>query len=272
MKRSVYKRLRLYPRLLWINTVTTWRTDTAYFGNGWGGVLSTVAYTLTFILFISVIFANVHAIAGYSRDQILFLSFLGQASYYGSYIWTWNNTQQLIDSVNRGSFDLLLVKPIPSLFYTSVRSISIVPQLRDGLPSLFFLALAINWHAVTLSWATAAVGLVIMVAGQFAINAFAFFLSMPVFWFGQANDSLTLGYSMFGGTDFPYEGIPGKLRLALIYIVPVLISATLAASVMLGKLPAPSGLAIALSATAILVTIKILLWRLALRNYTSASS
>lgn len=273
MKQLGYrKRLTQYARLLRINAVNTWQVETAYFGNGWGNLLSTVAYTATFIVFISVIYANVRTMAGYTRDQMLFLSFIGQVNFYAMYVWVWNNLQRLVEDVNRGSFDLVLAKPLPSLFYTSTRNISLLPQLRDGLPSLLIVALVINWHNVTVSWLGALCGIVIILAGQLAVQTFGLLLALPVFWFGQASDSLNLGYVIFSGTDIPYEGVPQVIRFVLIYAIPVLIPSTLATSVMLGKLNVLTGLLVALSATAILTLVKRSVWKRALANYASASS
>jgi len=273
MKRSEFSnRLGLYTTILKINIVNSWRLETAYFANGWGNVLSTIAYTITFLVFISVIFANVHTMAGYTRDQMLLLLLVGQITFYITYAWTWNNLESMVTDVNRGSFDLLLSKPLPALFYTSVRNISLLPQLRDGLPSLFFVAIAINWSNITIHLAGLICGVLIMVLGQFAVNAAAFLFALPVFWTGQAADSLNLAVVLFSVTDPPFDGVPKPLRFTLIYLLPVLVPTALATTVMLGKTSALFGLALAVSATVILVSIKIGAWKIALRNYTSASS
>jgi len=273
MKQLAFRRkLQQYAAILRINIVNTWQLETAYFSNGWGNVLSTVAYTLTFIIFISVIFANVHTMAGYTRDQMLFLALVGQVVFYTSYAWIWNNLERMVGDVNRGSFDLLLVKPLPALFYTTTRNISLLPQLRDGLPSLFFMALAIHWPSLSITWFGVIAGLCIIILGELAVNAVAFLFALPVFWTGQAENSLNLAVVLFSVTAPPYEGVPEPLRISLIYLIPVLIPATLTTAVMLGKTNALVGLLLAASATAILVTVKITIWKLAIRNYTSASS
>ena len=111
-----------------------------------------------------------------------------------------------------------------------------------------------------------------MVCGQLTINAVGFLLALPAFWAGQASDSLNLGVVLFSVDDPPFEGVPSGLRFALIFVLPVLIPTSLSASVMLGKIPALFGLALAASSAVILVTIKVILWKVAIHNYTSASS
>jgi ABC-2 type transport system permease protein len=271
MKPSVFNPITLRLRLLWINLVNTWQTETAYFGDGWGNMLSTLAYTLTYLVFINVVFANVHTLAGYTRDQMLFLLFINQINFYLIYTWSYTNMIRLVQDVNRGAFDLLLIKPLPALFYSTTKQLSFLSTLRDGLPTLIIFGLAVHWSQVAVTPLNLAAGIIIMAAGQLALNAFFFFLAAPVFWFGQAADVMNLGYP-FTSVDLPYEGVAPGIRSALLTLVPCLIQTALAASVMLGKTPALLGLTIAIAVAIGLTYAKIGLWRLALRNYTSASS
>lgn len=271
MKRPVYSAVLLRWRLIKINIVNTWQTETAYFGNGWGNVLSTIAFTLSYLLFVTVIYANVRSLAGFSRDQMLFLLLFIQVNFYLLWGWCHNNISRLVEDVNRGNFDLLLVKPLPSLFYASTRTISLLPQLRDGLPALSCIVISINWHNISVSPVALLAGIVICTAGQLAMNGFLFLLALPVFWFGQASDLTSLGLS-FSGTELPYGGIEPRLRLFLTLIIPTLVPASLSVAVMLGKFSLLEGLCIALFAAILLQTCKAVVWKQALRSYTSASS
>jgi ABC-2 type transport system permease protein len=245
--------------------------ETAYFGESLGNIASTIVYTITFVVFIHVIFANVQSIAGYSINQMLFLLFINQLNSYFTYSWGYNNMLKLVADVNRGGFDLTLIKPIPALWYVGTKTIAIVSTIRDATVPLAIFGLMINWGDLRLSFAHLCVGIIILICGQIALKAFFFFLAAPVFWFGQASDLISLGYS-FTSLDVPYEGVTPSLRLALTTFIPCLIPTALATSVMLGKYGVLTGLFIALVVTATLLWAKQLLWQAALRNYTSASS
>jgi ABC-2 type transport system permease protein len=271
MKQSVSKHLSSRWRLLKINFVNTWQSETAYFGDAWGNVLSTTIYTLTYIMFVSIIYSNVKLLAGYNRDEMLFLLFLSQIGFYLMSSLSFANVKNMIIAVNRGSFDLLLVKPLPALFYTSLRKISVISLLRDAVPALFFVALALNWGNLPFALPNILAGIIIMVAGQFAMNGFLFLLGLPVFWFGESSSLFYLGYP-FTSSDLPYEGVTGSARLVLGVMIPALIPASLAASVMLGKSSAVAGVTIAVAVAILFMALKSFVWKRALLNYSSASS
>ena len=261
----------LRGRLLWINVVNTWQQETAYFGNSWGNLASTIMYTLTYLVFIHVIFANTRTLAGYSKDEMLLLLFVIQVNFYLIQMWSYNNVIRMVDDVNMGSFDMLLTKPLPALYYSSIRSVNVLTTLRDGIPSLTLFALAITWSNLHTSFVGVLAGAVIVLLGQLAMNVFFFLLGVPVFWFGQSADLLGIGYS-FMSVNLPYEGVGRGLRLALTSFVPCLLASGLAVSVMIGKSDAINGLAYAALIAGCALLVKIGVWKMALRSYTSASS
>jgi ABC-2 type transport system permease protein len=271
MKRSVSSQIKLRLQLIKINTINSWQIETAYFGDAWGNILSTVAYTITYLIFVSIIYANVTTLAGYTRNEMLFLVLINQISFYSLYSWSFNNIKDMVMDVNDGSFDLLLVKPLPALFYTTFRTISLLTILRDGIPALLFIVLAIDWSTIHLTPLNLLLGIVTFVAGQFAINGFIFILGLPVFWFGQAADLLGLSYP-FTSVNLPYEGIGAKLRLGLTLVIPALVPASLTASVLLNKADPWLGVSLAIMAALFLSAAKQWLWQRALLSYTSASS
>jgi ABC-2 type transport system permease protein len=271
MKRSAFNGLLFRLKLLKINAVNTWQIETAYFGDAWGNVLSTVAYTITYLVFISVIYANVTTLAGYTRDEMLFLALIGQLSFYSLYAWSLNNVQDMVADVNDGSFDLMLIKPLPALFYTTFRNITLLSILRDGIPALAFLVLAIHWANIMVTPIDLLLGTITFAAGQIAINGFIFLLAMPVFWFGQASDMLGLAYP-FMDVQLPYEGVGRRLRLGLTLLIPALVPASLTASVILHKSNPWWGMGLAAMAAVLLLAAKQWAWKRALLSYTSASS
>ncbi|HXH26330.1 MAG TPA: ABC-2 family transporter protein, partial [Candidatus Acidoferrum sp.] len=60
--------------------------------------------------------------------------------------------------------------------------------------------------------------------------------------------------------------------VVLTLVVPALASASLPVAVMLGKFDMISGLGLGFGAAALLSVIKMVIWKSALRHYTSASS
>jgi ABC-type uncharacterized transport system permease subunit len=143
--------------------------------------------------------------------------------------------------------------------------------MRDGIPSLLFIIVAINWHNIAIAPLNLLIGLIIFIAGQVALSGLLLLIGLPVFWFGQATDTLSLSYP-FISVNLPYEGIGAKLKLGLTLVIPALVPASLAASVMLHKSNPWWGLALAVVAAILLTGAKQWGWKRALASYTSASS
>jgi len=113
----MFQDIKLKLKIIKINIKNTYQIQTAYYGENWFSLGSTLFYTLTLYLFITIIYSNVKQVAGYTRDEMLFLLLLTQIGYYSDWIWSSNNISKLMDSVYAGELDIILTKPIPSLFF-----------------------------------------------------------------------------------------------------------------------------------------------------------
>ena len=257
--------------LLRLNFRATYERESAYVWQNWGSLFSTLAYTTVAMLFVTVVYSNVRQVAGYSQDEMLFLLLVGQVNFYMVFNWSFDNLEQLIVDVNRGDLDLALTKPLPALFYLCTRKASLVQLLRDSLPPIVLISLSIHWVNIHAALAHVAAGIVVFACGVLAMHTLQFLLAVPVFWLGESTAIFSLVWAI-DGEDIPYEGYPRGLRIALTYFVPILVSGSLCASVILGKAPAlPFALGALATATGCLA-LRAWAWQKALRAYTSASS
>lgn len=192
MKLSVYNNIRdgLSNRLAILKAavVYTFQEDTAYAAENWAAVISTVIYTLTFAMFIKILYSNVDNVAGYSENEMLFFLWMSQLVFYVQFFTFENNVGRLSGDVNNGSLDLILTKPIPSLFYISLRRISLVGWLRDAIPSVFFLSLMINFSDLGATYQSIFVGIIIFLLGIICLYVMSILTVLPVFWLGKNRD------------------------------------------------------------------------------------
>jgi len=270
MKQSEFK-YRL--NLLWAFVKFTFAKETAYAGNNWGNIFSTVFYTISMILFIDVTYANVDMVAGYSRDQMLLFMFMGQISYY-TYWSIYRNLRTLGEDVNTGNLDILLTKPVPSLFYVTFRRISIYNVIRDGIPAMGVLWCVINWENLSFSSVQMLYGLIVVLLGMICVHVMHFMFTIPVFWLGESANlrRLAEGVEYNLGKTIPFEGYSPKMRVLLSTVLPILITAGVSTSVVLGK-SEPVWMIVFTGITAIVLLIVMnKMWSVALRAYSSASS
>jgi ABC-2 type transport system permease protein len=258
--------------LLRLNIVNTIYEDYANFANNWASVLSTTFYTVAFMLFVQVIFANVTLYAGYTKNEVLLMYFIGQLQAFSIFAWSEVNIQRLIRDVNSGDLDLILVKPLPSLFYVTFRRIKILDILRDGTPPLLIVGSLISWSEFSITPLQLLYATVIFILGQFAFHAFQFMVACVVFWKGESASIYNATFEFWDINRVPYEGQSDWLRKIFTIFIPIMLLTPVSTSVLLGRLPGLSTTLFTIAVALVFYLLKSWVWSRALRSYTSASS
>lgn len=260
-------------RLLKAITIYTFQQETAYWANTWAHVLSTFFYTLSMIFFIDVLYSNVNTIVGYTKNEMLLFVLVGQATYYISWI-VYANISDMIDDVNNGNLDLVLVKPVSPLFFINFRRIRLFRVLMDSIPPLVLVILKINWGYFNFTATNLLVGIVIAGLGIISSLSFQFITSLPVFWIGESRNIVDLSSSLEYnvGKIIPLEGFNKEFKIFFSTALPFLISTAFSTSVILGKSnPYTMFLWSSVIAT-LMLFLRNFTWNKALKTYTSASS
>ena len=104
-KKAITDRLFILRTNIWYSI----QEDFSSFFNNIGNVFSTVFFTLTYLVFIKVIFSNINVLAGYSKDEILLLTMIGQFHLTSIWLWSYPNLEMMTEHVYRGTLDLLLL-------------------------------------------------------------------------------------------------------------------------------------------------------------------
>jgi ABC-2 type transport system permease protein len=259
-------------RLLKLSIINSYQIQSAYFFENVMGIFSTLAFTFSMLVFINVIFSNVDLFAGYTKSEMLFLFFVAQFNFYVAYIWSVNNINSLVENVRSGELDLILVKPIPDLFFISSRRIHLLTMLKEGLPTLFMFGAAVEWSKVPVVKENIPYALLIIVLGQLSVHCFRLIFGLSVFFTGNAEQVFKLSNAVTDISEIPYEGYPFGLRMLFTAFVPALIASQVAVSVALGKSQALHMLVLVLVISMVFILLANFCWRVALKGYTSASS
>lgn len=269
-KESIKERLVL----LKANTIFTAQQELAYARNNWTNVLSTIFFTFSVLIFVKVIYSNVQTIAGYTYNEMLLFIFVYQMTYYCNWIVTVRNLKDLIPDVNKGNLDMVLIKPVPSLYFLMTRTISLVSVTTGAIPALSAICFSINWSALNIIFTHLIMATAVWVLGLIALHTFQIISALPVFWFGESENILDLASATASasGTMIPLEGYNENLRNLLGTIIPVLIAGGFTTSILLGK--SNPGVLFTWASIVGLISIYVrnLAWNFALKHYTSASS
>lgn len=268
--------LKIRIKLLLLSLYFTFKADTAYVFNNWGNIISGTAFIISALIFNDALYSNTNSIAGLNRDQMLFFMGMSQLCFYTFAALIWQNIRILVQDVNSGQLDLILTKPIPSLFYCSFKIIDIFSVLRDYLPGMFILILSINFNNINFEVINLIAGLIILFLGVLISGIIHFISALPVFWLGESSNLIDLSffveYDLVHPIPFEGWGFSREVKYLFLFIIPFLISAGLSTFVVFGKINTLLALNFTFIVFILFSLLKTFLWKLALRAYTSASS
>ena len=187
------------------------------------------------------------------------------------------NLSRIVQHVQTGSLDFVLLKPIDSQFWLSTRQIS-----PWGLPAVIAGTGLVAWglvHAAPTDLGAQPgmllgrllLGLALLSAAAAILYSLWFLLASLSIWFVKVwNATEVLRYTLVAGR-YPVSAYPPGLRLLFTLVLPVTFLTTVPAEALLGR-ATPTWALASLAAAALSLWLSRAFWRQALRHYTSASS
>ncbi|MEB3263958.1 MAG: ABC-2 family transporter protein [Synechococcus sp.] len=180
------------------------------------------------------------------------------------------NLSRIVGHVQNGTLDFVLLQPLDSQFWLSTRHCS-----PWGLPGLAAGLLLIGWGAVHAGTAFAPAGLllagVLLLAAVVILYSLWFLLAALSLWFVKVWNATEVLRTVLVAGRYPLSAYPVALRLVFTLVLPVAFLTSVPAEAILGR-AAPLWALGSLGFAALALAASRLLWRQALRHYTSASS
>lgn len=222
-----------------------------------------------FLLLIISIFKFTNNWAGYSKYEVIlfFLTFnlldvLGQAFLRGIYLFK--------DDINRGHFDYIISKPVNSLFF----SLSRLTDILDII-FLFPIILLIIYTVSKLPFAVMVtnvlaylffilISLLIILALHIISACITIFTKEGENFIWLYRESISVG-------RFPPEIFSPAMQFLFTFIMPVIVIVAFPAKALLGIL-SWQGAVFALIYALVFFSLSLLLWKISLKHYASASS
>jgi ABC-2 type transport system permease protein len=176
----------------------------------------------------------------------------------------------MLERIRSGAFDYVLLKPIDAQALVSTSRCE--PWQIFNL--LFAIGLAV--YALVLRGRGPApedvvLGVVLFAAGLIAMYSVWILCAAAGFWVVRLDNLTYLLGAIFDVARWPVQVFPMVWRFVFTFIIPVAVMTTFPAQALLGTLELETALATIGGAIALAVVSR-LVWRLAIRNYTSASS
>ena len=178
------------------------------------------------------------------------------------------NLSRIVDRVQQGTLDFVLLKPISSQFWLSANTVS-----PWGIPDIIF-------GAVLLLYAANKLGVEIgnyfltaipLLFGTITLYSIWFMLGATSIWFVKIYNVTEVLQGLLEAGRFPMAAYPAAYRFFFTFVVPVAFLTTVPAEAMLGR-----GEIVWIAGAGILAIGLLFFsryfWQFALRFYTSASS
>lgn len=232
-------------------------------------VLGEVIWYGTQLLLYEVIYRHTNLVGDWTLEQMRVFVFL--ALFVDSiYMILWDpNFSKFNDEVRKGNLDLLLTKPVNSMFMISSQKVSI-----SHVPCLFFTGAGLiwalqaipdfNWYRMLWLFLLIPSGLSVIFVGRLALNSTAII-------FSRADFLQYVWYSIFRLGLRPDAIYKGFLRYVLLFVLPFAMVASIPTRFLLE--PAQLGfIAWAIAMPVLLFTFMNWYWKFCMRFYSSASS
>lgn len=178
------------------------------------------------------------------------------------------NLNRIVQLVEQGTLDFVLLKPISSQFWLSTRLLSPwgFPDLVFGCVLIIYAGLGLN-----LKFNDYLAGLIPLVCSLIILYSLWFLLGATSIWFVKIYNVTEVLRGLLDAGRYPIVAYPAIYRVFFTFIIPVAFLTTIPAEAMLGQTRWFWVIGSGCLAITLLI-ISGLFWRFALRFYTSASS
>ncbi|WP_459966676.1 ABC transporter permease [Paenibacillus sp. JCM 10914] len=228
-------------------------------------------YLLAKLLYVLVVFRTDLHVDGIPPEGLLL--FLGMHTvvtgiYMGMFFTNFTNISEYIKD---GRLDLMLTKPVSLQFMASLRYVDLALPIPDIVVGLVMIG--IGWHAMDIPLTLLQLGgfmllLLVAVVITYCLMIIPALLS---FWFVQTGSASEMAHSAWDANNFPMAIYPTWIRRIGTFVIPLFLITNFGPMFLLGQLDWLH-VGLALVGSLLLLSIIRLIWKQAVRGYSSASS
>lgn len=260
------KYLKIYSQFFRINLLKS----LAYRGNFLLGLILVIFESMTTLLTIKIVFNHLHSIENWSYSDILVLS--GTFMITNALAWLLfkagiNNLDRLI---NQGQLDGYLVKPIDTQFLVTVSDIDIEDAARS-IVGFVLIAIGMKGIGIGEVLLRLPVYMILLLLGQIIIYSISLSIKTISFKSIQGWSTNAIAWRFHDLARYPTDIYRGIMRIIYTFVFPLAFIATVPAKALLGRV-SPVLFGGAVMAAAFTFVISRLIWKWALKTYSSASS
>ncbi len=229
-----------------------------------------IAWMALTLLPLIVLYEGRTSVAGWDQPSALILMayFMGLRGVLEGVISP--SLVDLVERIRSGAFDYVLLKPVDAQALISASRFE--PwKVFDLLGGIAIAIYAFVLRGEGPAPADLALGIVMFFAGVIAMYSLWIICAAASFWVVRMDNLTYLLGAIFDTARWPVQVFRGAWRFVFTFVIPVAVMTTYPAMALLGRLDVRTAIAVVDGALLMLVISRIV-WRTAIRSYTSASS
>ena len=260
------KYLRVYKKFLH----TSLASELEYKTNILIDLVTAILSLIGSIFLLSIFFQNSGSIGGWEFEEALIIQGIYTILNGITNTWFNPNLTEIVKHIREGTLDFVLIKPIDSQFFISLKRInpSGFLEIMLGFILLFF-CIRINQLNINLSFLT--LSLITIICSICILYSLWFFISTTTIWFVKTWNATEVLRSFLYIGRFPLNSFSLSLRIFFSVFIPIAFITTIPSEVFLGISQIWKILLEVIVAVVFLSTSR-KFWLFALKFYSSASS
>ena len=263
---NLSKYLKVYKKFLH----TSLASELEYKTNILVDLITAILSLIGSIFLLSIFFQNNVYIGGWKFEQALIIQGIYTILNGITNTWFNPNLTEIVKHIREGTLDFVLLKPIDSQFFISLKKINQSGFLEIMLGfSLLIFCIRINQIDLNLSFLT--LSLFTISCSICILYSLWFFVSTTTIWFVKTWNAIEVLRSFLYIGRFPLNSFSFSLRIFFSVFIPIAFITTIPSEVFLGLSQLWKILLEIIVATVFLITSR-KFWLFALKFYSSASS
>ena len=259
--------LSLYAAL-WRNSVTR---ELGFKANFLMWIVVEALWFALQLTFIGVLYLHTENIGTWTKWQVVALvgtSHLIQQLFTAIFL---TNLTALSEHIRTGKLDFMLLLPVNTRFLVSFRQVDL-GGFVNAAGALCVIGYALHRLGHTPGAAQVVGFLLLILVGILIHYSLMLMLSATSFWTVRAQGIVWGYYNLFNIARLPDEAFRGPFKVVFTFALPMLLVSNVPAKLLVDKLNSPLEILLLVGLAALIFAGSELLWRTALKHYTSASS
>ena len=260
------KYLKVYKKFLH----TSFASELEYKTNILIDLITAILSLIGSIFLLSIFFQNNASIGDWEFEEALIIQGIYTILNGITNTWFNPNLSEIVKHIREGTLDFVLLKPIDSQFFISLKKIN-PSGFLEILLGICLLLFCIKLNQINLNLSFLSLSLITITCSICILYSLWFFISTTTIWFVKTWNATEVLRSFLYVGRFPLNSFSFSLRIFFSVFIPIAFITTIPSEVFLGLSQSWKILLEIIVALVFLITSR-KFWLYALRFYSSASS